>query len=348
MKFTFLAVVAAVLLFVACDKKEETPAEACFDFAPQTDIFSGDEITLTNCSKDADSYLWDFGDGNTSLEESPVHTFDKGGEYKVSLVAYGHKNDTVIQVVTVNAIEATACFEIAPSNNVDPGDEISFTNCSQQSDSYLWDFGDGTTSALENPKHTYTLGGTYTITLIAKNEINDTVTQTISVNISNQFSVNGSTYDLSQGLIEYYGETSVGSFNHDIVLLSEGINVITQDGEIVGATGIGELVYFELFTADATNIADGQYVYSDTYAPGTFDYSHIMIGFNITTEDIDSYYEIAGGHINIASAGPITSVTMNLQTVDGYTVLGSFSGEMPRYDASFDKKGSKTKAFSKR
>ncbi|MFN8285019.1 MAG: PKD domain-containing protein [Chitinophagales bacterium] len=73
-----LAIVAlfATVLFAACKKEEKaTPAPvADFTISPNDTIFSGETITFTNTSTDADTYLWNFGDGTTSTTVSPTKT----------------------------------------------------------------------------------------------------------------------------------------------------------------------------------------------------------------------------------------------------------------------------------
>lgn len=54
-----------------------------------TFAINGLEVTFTNTSKNADSYSWDFGDGNSSTDESPVHTYADAGCYAVVLSASG-------------------------------------------------------------------------------------------------------------------------------------------------------------------------------------------------------------------------------------------------------------------
>ena len=65
------------------------------------------------------------------------------------------------------------------------GNTATFTNSSSSVNStlnYYWDFGDGNTSSVQNPSHTYATNGTYTVTLIASNCIfSDTITNTIQI-----------------------------------------------------------------------------------------------------------------------------------------------------------------------
>lgn len=86
----------------------------------------------------------------------------------------------------------TACFTIS-STNLSVGEDVSFTNCSENAKSYSWDFGDGVTSSDENPTHSYSNAGTYTVTMQCYNmdmsgSMNmddsdmDEATETITVN----------------------------------------------------------------------------------------------------------------------------------------------------------------------
>jgi PKD repeat protein len=73
--------------------------------APPAASFSyevdGPTVTFTNTSTGADSYLWDFGDGNSSTEESPVHTYSADGSYNVTLTASNADGDTPVTVSVV-------------------------------------------------------------------------------------------------------------------------------------------------------------------------------------------------------------------------------------------------------
>jgi len=76
-----------------------------------------------------------------------------------------------------NYLAVTAFFTYTSNNNI-----ITFINQSVNGTSYQWNFGDAATSALQNPVHTYTANGTYTVTLIASNQCgSDTITNIISI-----------------------------------------------------------------------------------------------------------------------------------------------------------------------
>ncbi|MBT8230685.1 MAG: PKD domain-containing protein [Bacteroidia bacterium] len=80
----------AVTLFTACGDDEEPTGGtenpvASFQFAVNPD--NPLEVTFTNFSQNATSYAWDFGDGNSSADKDPVHTYGAAGDYTVTLTA---------------------------------------------------------------------------------------------------------------------------------------------------------------------------------------------------------------------------------------------------------------------
>lgn len=75
------------VIFTSCKEEEEKPLpDASFSFVASGD---GRTIQFTNESTDATTYLWAFGDGQTSTEASPLHTFPDYGTFNVSLKATG-------------------------------------------------------------------------------------------------------------------------------------------------------------------------------------------------------------------------------------------------------------------
>jgi len=89
----------------------------------------GNTITFTNTSANASSYMWDFGDGNTSTDESPVHTYSGAGNYTVTLTALNEEGAAVMftnpVIVAINSVfsastlfgEDSKSWKLAPQAN---------------------------------------------------------------------------------------------------------------------------------------------------------------------------------------------------------------------------------------
>ncbi|HOK90731.1 MAG TPA: PKD domain-containing protein, partial [Candidatus Hydrogenedentes bacterium] len=118
------------------------------------------------------SWLWHFGDGDTSTDQNPSHTYTASGLYTVSLTVqtdYGMSIETKADYILVtDPVGPTAIFSGGPTS-VLVGDTVYFGDQSLPGSlpiqSWLWDFGDGQTSTLQSPSHTYNTAGTYTVTL---------------------------------------------------------------------------------------------------------------------------------------------------------------------------------------
>ncbi len=129
-------------------------------------------VTFTNTSTGGSNYLWDFGDLSTSTSANPTHTYTSIGIYTVTLIVYGLNgcNDTThFNSISTQGPPAVTCA-FTPANNLQACDSITvqFTNGSINATTYLWNFGDGNTSTATNPSHTYSISGTYTVTLVSK------------------------------------------------------------------------------------------------------------------------------------------------------------------------------------
>jgi gliding motility-associated-like protein len=117
------------------------------------------------------SYIWNFGDDNTSTDVSPYHSFDEPGFFNVTLIANGSEGgeDTSIVVVYVAPMPEPD-FIVNDSIQCLPDNRFLFTNRSRISTGfmdYFWDLGDGTSSLLNSPRHTYGDSGSYVVKLIA-------------------------------------------------------------------------------------------------------------------------------------------------------------------------------------
>lgn len=86
--FLFLMALEA-LLFFSCSKSDENAAPLVNFTFSGSEQFAPDSVAFRNLSLNATSYLWDFGDGNTSTLENPMHTYITGGNFTVTLTATG-------------------------------------------------------------------------------------------------------------------------------------------------------------------------------------------------------------------------------------------------------------------
>jgi PKD repeat protein len=151
--------------------------EAKFSFTGSEGC-SPHQVNISNTSVGADLYFWDFGDGNNSVTSSASfnHTYvNLTGVTQTYTLRLRVENmegcfDILERTVVVHP-ELTAAFTPIPASGCSPL-SVSFTNNSVGATSYLWSFGDGGSSGLEDPVHAYpvnTSGGfvTYTAKLIA-------------------------------------------------------------------------------------------------------------------------------------------------------------------------------------
>jgi PKD repeat protein len=114
----------------------------------------------------ATAYAWDFGDGGTATTQNPAHLYGAPGTYTVCVTitdstANGTCTGTFCDSVVVTNPPPTCnprFFKFA--NNANP-DSIRFFYFGSQATTYAWDFGDGTTSTLQNPTHTYSGAGNF-------------------------------------------------------------------------------------------------------------------------------------------------------------------------------------------
>ena len=109
------------------------------------------------------SYLWNFGDGNTSTLANPTHTYSAEGTYSVKLTVFNSTgcSDSITKVNYMKIQYPGAAFNVSDSVGTCPPLIVKFTNTSTFYTSINWDFGDGTNATTENPSHFYSIAGTY-------------------------------------------------------------------------------------------------------------------------------------------------------------------------------------------
>jgi|GEM_PF-4717426 len=169
---TELTVIPAAQCSASCN--------ASFAYTNQQNVYTFQSTSTGNML----NYFWTFGDGNTSSQQNPTHTYTIPGTYNVCL-AITHTSgcsDTTCSVVTVLPTgSCSASFTYTNSQT-----NFTFQNTSTGSNlSYLWLFGDGISSTLQNPVHPYA-SGIYNVCLIITTSGCSDTTCTIVTAASNQ------------------------------------------------------------------------------------------------------------------------------------------------------------------
>jgi len=238
------------------------PAQICYKTQTQTIVITNTQpcqvsftytvgangqVSFTNTSQGTVNYNWDFGDGTYSAQPSPTHTYNYNGGYYIHLNAPadtansfcgGNAADSVTIINTQNAPTCSANFTYVSGSN----GQVSFTNTSTgtvANPSYSWNFGDGNTSGLSSPSHTYTYNGNYNVIIYEMDSFMNNICSysqvvTISNGLPDTLCNNSATFYM------YKDTSQVGVWN--VYLASSNnnfpVNAIWYWGDGTSSTGL--------------------------------------------------------------------------------------------------------------
>lgn len=145
---------------------------------------AGNILNFTNTSTGSNlSYQWDFGDGSSSTQANPTHAYSNPGTYTVSLITTDGNgcSDTLTRTNYILIEDLFADFDgrlvtdpnftTNPLVAICPPMNVEFRNLSTGNiDAFQWDFGDGSTSPLQNPGYSYTQPGNFDVSLTVSHE----------------------------------------------------------------------------------------------------------------------------------------------------------------------------------
>ncbi|MFT5314813.1 MAG: PKD repeat protein, partial [Candidatus Krumholzibacteriia bacterium] len=143
------------------------------------------EVTFTDESTGSPTgWAWDFGDGNNANVASPVHSYTTGGSFDVTLIvtnAGGADTLSIADAVVVTAGPAAA-FSVSDSTGVAPLNVTFTDNSTGTPTAWAWDFGDGGSSSVANPVHSFMTEDSFDVRLIVSNACgSDTLTTVAAV-----------------------------------------------------------------------------------------------------------------------------------------------------------------------
>jgi PKD repeat protein len=145
------------------------------------------------------TYSWSFGDGGTGTGRTATHDYATAGTYIVTLTiidGFGRSAATSQSINVGAGLEPTASFTFSPTDPV-PGSTVNFNASSSRAApgrtivSYLWDFGDGTSGSGVQSSHKYPVLGSYTVTLVVRDDAGRTAvaSQTVPVKFPEESAV---------------------------------------------------------------------------------------------------------------------------------------------------------------
>ncbi len=227
----------------------------------------GNEVYFTDFSQSTTGaivqYLWNFGDGESSIDHNPVHIYSSSGLYDVSLTAFNDSGCSNM-LVRPDALEIYPLPIASFTNNAsDPGNIshlINFVNETSSPGLYYWNFGDGDTSTKYSPSHLYNGIGYYYVSLITIDFFGcmDTTINSIeikhasNINIPNSFTPNGDNKnDFFQIFTYNVLEISVQIFDRWGIKIVEWNDLNGKwDGRVNGKTAPQETYIYRVVTTD--------------------------------------------------------------------------------------------------
>jgi PKD repeat protein len=288
-----------------------TALTASFTYSP-TSPSAGQAVQFADTSTGTPtSWTWSFGDGGASTAQNPSHTYSAAGSYTVSLTSTNSSgtNSASRALAVSPASVVDASFSFTPSSP-SPGQAVAFTDTSAGTPtSWQWDFGDGGTSVAQNPSHTFTGEGSYSVILIAGSTSgSDTASRTVTVATSSDIIPEDRIYDWGT-----HSGVPGGIPNRTTVYRTlTAANTLAEINAAIQACPSGQVVYLSAGTYSLSGITRKSGVTVRGAGAGQ---TVISSGGSTAFNSIGGSFNYDGGHQSIANgtwlAKGSTSVTLS-------------------------------------
>jgi PKD repeat protein len=170
----FLSLFLAFAMIIASGCKKDEPGvpdiKVGFKFSPDNPV-AGELVTFTNSSNGGKTFAWDFGDGNSSTEKNPTHTYQASGTFTVVLKVDGYEELTATKTVTV---QDQVPVITASLTQIEIGVEVTFTatiyNPASAAVTYTWQFPAGAVDSESIDENGVATGESVTLKFTQPNE----------------------------------------------------------------------------------------------------------------------------------------------------------------------------------
>ncbi len=200
------------------------------------------------------TYYWNFGDGSSGEGQTTEHSFQSTGTYAISLTTIQSDTCTAIstQNITIDSTECVAGYTWY-ADSIQPN-LIHFTNTSTgtQAVEWQWEFGDGSTSNLDSPDHTFSPGSWDVCMTIYTATCTETYCETIVINATHECQANFSyVMDPGNNLTLHFTDQSTGDINLWIWDFGDGNESILQNPDHTFEQAGQYTICLNVFTADS-------------------------------------------------------------------------------------------------
>ncbi len=223
--------------------------------------------------------LWDFGDGAFSEETNPVHTFPGPGSYLVCLSVFSdtlgfYCYDTYCVDVEIEySLSSDFSFSLDTISGLT--NNYYFTDFSiGDADTWLWNFGDGNDTTLQNPTHKYTVSGEYEVCLEVSRSFPNNVTYTDTycqtVETPNYFDFGGQVFIDGFPLNNYSGDTTIVDTGMAFLYRKYDNNLIPVDTNI----------FYELGYYWFSQVREGDYIVKTGLTENSLNYNNYVTAYH--------------------------------------------------------------------
>jgi PKD repeat protein len=202
------------------------------------------------------AYQWNFGDGEVGFGKNPTHEFEDEGTYTVTLKVTDDDGDWSTDQMFVKVSNNAPSVDAGPDMKVNEDVPVQFmghafdTPSDEQGLSFSWDFGDGNTDTGQNPVHTFTKQGTYTVTLTVTDDDVVIGKDTMAVTVLNLPPVVTATYAspypiiLAGDVLTFYGDATDSPSDQSLLTYSWDLgDSTTKAGKTVTHSYASEGIY---------------------------------------------------------------------------------------------------------